>query len=39
MHDIYYIASKLASCKGLPYNKKGCFNQKKINEVKLWNVI
>lgn len=39
MHDIYYTGSDLASCNGLPYNKKGCFNQKKINEVKLWIVI
>ena len=37
MHDIYYTGSDLASCNGLPYNKKG--NQKKINEVKLWIVI
>lgn len=39
MHDIYYTGSDLASCNGLTYNEKGCFNQKKINEVKLWIVI
>ena len=39
MHDIYYTGSDLASCNGLPYNKKGCCNQKKIPEVKVWIVI
>ena len=39
MHDIYDTGSDLASCNGLPYNKNGYCNQKKINEVKLWIVI